>query len=230
VGEAIEALARGRSDPPLADLAHHFVQAASADTADKAIDYATRAGDRAADALAHEEAARFYDMALQAVELKTLGPDSEVRRCELHARRARAFGALAQWALQKVEIEEALRHLDPQQIERRCELLLELCAAWFFLLDTRVLEPLATEALELAEQVQRSDLAADAIAWRARCQQATGDLRGTLETERRAIARASGPQSSMVALTFAPLTFYLAGRASEGIALGAQAAERARSS
>jgi hypothetical protein len=34
----------------------------------------------------------------------------------------------------------------------------------------------------------------------------------------------------MVALAFAPLTFYLAGLATEGIALGARAAERARSS
>jgi eukaryotic-like serine/threonine-protein kinase len=74
VGEAIERLAQGRSDPPLADLAYHFVQAASADVADKAIDYATRAGDRAADTLAHEEAARFYDMALQSLEFKTPAP------------------------------------------------------------------------------------------------------------------------------------------------------------
>ena len=49
VGEAIERLAQGSADPPLADLAYHFVHTASADTAGKAIDYATRAGDHAAD-------------------------------------------------------------------------------------------------------------------------------------------------------------------------------------
>ena len=75
VGEALERLTQGRPDPPLADLAYHFVQAASADTADKAIDYATRAGDRAADTLAHEEAARFYEMALQSLEFTPAGPE-----------------------------------------------------------------------------------------------------------------------------------------------------------
>ena len=89
VGEAIERLAQGRSDPPLADLAYHFVQAASADAADKAIDYATRAGDRAADTLAHEEAARHYGMALQSLELKAASIETDLRRVDLHTRRAR---------------------------------------------------------------------------------------------------------------------------------------------
>ena len=228
VGEAIERLAQGRSDPPLADLAYHFVQAASADVADKAIDYATRAGDRAADTLAHEEAARFYDMALQSLEFKPPGPESQVRRIDLHARRARAFGALAQWALQKAEIEQALLHLDPQQIERRCELLLELGAAWFFLLDTRVVEPLATEALELAERMHRSDLAANAIAWLAQCRKARGDLGGAIEIEATAIARAG--RAATVSHVQGPLTLYLAGRATEAVALGVPGVEIARSS
>ena len=109
VGEAIERLAQRRPDPPLADLAYHFGQAASPDTADKAIDYATRAGDRAADALAHEEAARFYEMALQSIALMVAGAETQARRGWLHARRAQAFGALGQWALQKAEIEQALQ-------------------------------------------------------------------------------------------------------------------------
>jgi predicted Ser/Thr protein kinase len=228
IGEAIERVAQGRSDPPLADLAYHFVQASSADVADKAIDYATRAGDRAADTLAHEEAARFYEMALHSLEFKTPGPESEVRRSDLHARRARAFGALAQWALQKAEIEQALLHLDSQQIERRCELLLELGAAWFFLLDTRVVEPLATEALDLAERMQRSDLAANAIGWLARCRQAEGDLAGGIEIDATAIAWAG--KAAMVSHVQGPLTLYLAGRAAEGVALGVPALEVARSS
>ena len=228
VGEAIERLAQGRSDPPLADLAYHFVQAASADTADKAIDYATRAGDRTADALAHEEAARFYDMALQSLEFKMAGPEAEARRLELHARRARAFGALAQWASEKQELEQALRYLDPQQIERRCELVLELTAASFWLLDIPSVERLAPEALELAEQVHRSDLAANAIAWLARSRSAHGDLGGAIEMDRAAIARAGGART--IAHAMQPLNLYLAGRATEGMALSVQAAEMARSS
>src|SRR5712691_12200847 len=100
VAEAIERLTLDAPDPPLADLAYHFTHAASAGTVDKAIDYATRAGDRAADALAHEEAARFYEMALQSLDFKADGPDTDARRSDLHHRRARSFGALGQWAHQ----------------------------------------------------------------------------------------------------------------------------------
>ena len=194
VGEAIERLAQGRSDQPLADLAYHFVQAASADVADKAIDYATRAGDRAADALAHEEAARLYDMALQSLDLKPASAEADVRRADLHTRRARAFGALAQWAAQKPDLEQALRHLDPQQIERRAELLVELAAASFWLLDLPAVERLAPEALDLAERVHRSDLAANAIAWLAHARSGHGDLPAAIEMGSAAIARAGGAQ------------------------------------
>jgi predicted Ser/Thr protein kinase/tetratricopeptide (TPR) repeat protein len=228
VGAAIEGLARGRSDQPLADLAYHFVQAASAEVADKAIDYATRAGDRAADALAHEEAARLYDMALQSLDLKPASHEADVRRADLHTRRARAFGALAQWAAEKPDLEQALRYLDPQQIERRAELLVELTAASFWLLDLPAVERWAPEALDLAERVQRSDLAANAIAWLAHAQSGHGDLTAAIEMGRAAIARASGART--IAHAMLPLYLYLAGRATDGIACGVQATEMARAS
>jgi tetratricopeptide (TPR) repeat protein len=230
VGEVIERLAAGRTNPPVADLAYHFVQAASTDTAEKAIAYSIRAGDRAAEALAHEDALRLYEGALQSLEFMPPGRDTAAQRVELHARRASAFAALALWAAQKREIEQALEYLDPQQDERRCELLLELGSAWFFLLDARVVEPLATEALELAERVNRADLAANAIAWLARCQSSTGDVGAAIETERKAIARGAGSETAEVAFAFGPLSLYLAGRTSEAVALARQAAERLRSS
>ena len=65
-----------------------------------------------------------------------------------------------------------------------------LARAWFLLLDVRPVEQHATEALQLAEQLQRSDLAADAIAWLARCRQANGDLGAAIEMDRMAMARA----------------------------------------
>ena len=228
VGETLERLALRIPKPPLADLAYHFARAASAGTADKAIDYAVRAGDRAADALAHEEAARFYDMALQSLEFVALGAESEARRSDLHARRARAFASLAQWALQKTEIELALRHLDPLQIERRCELLLALAAAWFLLLDTTVVERMATEALQLAERVHRSDLAGNALGWLARCHHAAGDLRRAMDIEAESIARAG--KAATISHTYGPLSLYLAGRPADGVTLGVAGAVIARSS
>jgi DNA-binding CsgD family transcriptional regulator len=69
VGEALEALHGGNLEPYLAELAHHFAQAAPEGDADKAITYATRAGDRAIALLAYEESVRLYRTALQALDL-----------------------------------------------------------------------------------------------------------------------------------------------------------------
>jgi len=229
VGEAIEQLARGNPNPPLADLAYHFVQAASAGTADKAIDYAARAGDRAADALAHEEAARFYEMALQSLDFKAAGPDTDVRRNDLHHRRARSFGALGQWAHQKLELERALECLDPQQRERRCEFLLELATPLTGLPnEVRSLERLTTEALALAEQVGRADLAANAIAFAAVHQMLSGRLHDAIATHHRAIAR--GGDTPIATYTYGPHALYFAGRTPEAAALAVQAVEFFRSS
>jgi len=224
VGEALERLAQGKPNPPLADLAHHFCQAASATDSEKAVDYASRAGDRAADALAFEEAARLYEMALQALDLCD-NPDA-VRRVDLHTRRANAFGGLAMWALKKREVELALASLGPDQPERRSELTLMLADSCFYLLDTPGVRRFATEGLALAEQTGQADLAADALGWLARCHQADGDVESAVETDRAAIGRGGGRKG--IAVYHGPHTLYLAGRIDEAVAAGARAADRAR--
>jgi DNA-binding SARP family transcriptional activator len=80
-GEALEALYSSDLDPHLAELAHHFFEAAAGGTGQKAVDYARRAGSRAVAVLAYEEAVRLYEMAIQA-----LGQDAAATarlRCEL---------------------------------------------------------------------------------------------------------------------------------------------------
>ena len=81
IGGALEELHADNLEPHLAELAHHFYEAAPGGDVDKAIDYATRAGDRAVELLAYEEAAGHYETALQALELSPL-PD-EAHRCDL---------------------------------------------------------------------------------------------------------------------------------------------------
>jgi eukaryotic-like serine/threonine-protein kinase len=81
VGEGLEALYASDLDPHLAELAHHFFEAAAGGDGQKAVAYARRAGSRAVELLAYEEAVRLYEMALEA-----LGPDSAATargRCEL---------------------------------------------------------------------------------------------------------------------------------------------------
>jgi class 3 adenylate cyclase len=81
VGEALEAIHTAELEPRLAELAHHFLLAAPAGTAAKAVDYSTRAAERAVAELAYEEAARLYEMAVTAHELEP-GANAQAR-CEL---------------------------------------------------------------------------------------------------------------------------------------------------
>jgi len=78
IGEVLE-----ETDPEahLPQLAYHFCEAASAGDVDKAVDYATRAAERAMGLVAYEEAAGHYERGLQVLELKQ--PPDEAMRCEL---------------------------------------------------------------------------------------------------------------------------------------------------
>ncbi|MDZ4827862.1 MAG: protein kinase, partial [Actinomycetota bacterium] len=74
---ALESLYGSSPDAHLTELAYHAFQAAPGGDVAKAVGYATRAGRRAAGAAAYEEAARSYDLALQALELDD-APDEHV--------------------------------------------------------------------------------------------------------------------------------------------------------
>jgi tetratricopeptide (TPR) repeat protein/predicted Ser/Thr protein kinase len=227
IGEALERLTA--HDPPLADLAWHFAQTAAIGGVEKAVDYATRAGDGAADSLAHEEAARFYEMALRSLDFARPGPETDARRGGLHARRGRAFSAIAQWRFAKQEFETAIHYVDANAIEERCELLVGMARASHWLDEEIVsVSNLATEALRLAEQLpQRSDLIADAMANLVQCQLVSGDLERSIAQSLRAIELAPG--HATMSYGFGTLGLYLAGRYEEAVNLGRKAADIARS-
>ncbi|HUG14780.1 MAG TPA: AAA family ATPase [Thermomicrobiales bacterium] len=69
VGQALERLHGGHSEPHLAELAHHFCNGAQIEDLPKTIDYARGAAERAVSLLAYEEAARLHQLALQALDL-----------------------------------------------------------------------------------------------------------------------------------------------------------------
>jgi tetratricopeptide (TPR) repeat protein len=79
--EALEALHAADLDPYLAVLAHHSFEAGPTGDPAKALEYARRAGDRAAGQLAYEEAARLYSLAFRV--LRTAEPSDERTRCEV---------------------------------------------------------------------------------------------------------------------------------------------------
>ena len=80
VAEALEQLETDAAEPPLAELAYHFSLAPPARGAPKAVEYAERAARRAAGVLAYEEAARLYEVALDALDQAPADPE---RRCSL---------------------------------------------------------------------------------------------------------------------------------------------------
>jgi tetratricopeptide (TPR) repeat protein len=90
-GEAIEALAGADAPAHLSELAHHYFRALPAVDADLAVAHARRAAEQAALLLAHEEAARLYETALQALDVRS-PPDRTAERTlylalgEAHAR------------------------------------------------------------------------------------------------------------------------------------------------
>jgi class 3 adenylate cyclase len=81
IGEVLEGLYAANPEPHLPELAHHFFEGAQAGDVDKAIDYATRAGERATSLMAYEDAARHYETALQALDVRD--KKDEAQRCEL---------------------------------------------------------------------------------------------------------------------------------------------------
>ena len=81
IGAVIEQRHAGDPDPPLGELAYHFVEAAEPGAAAKAVDYSARAGRRALAALAYEEAARHFTVALEALELSESADGTT--RCDL---------------------------------------------------------------------------------------------------------------------------------------------------
>jgi tetratricopeptide (TPR) repeat protein len=215
-----------RSESRVAELAYHFGQAAVYKSADKAVDYAGRAGDHAATALAFEHAAHWYDVALRAMDFVTPTSDAAASRRELHIKRGRSFFAVGQWTPAKNAFEAALSLLSPAEHEQRAELLVRLAEATFWLMDVRALRTFAGEAQVLANRAGRDDLWADAQAWMAGAMVSDGDVPAAIQMDREAIARAGGIRSFGLART--PLTLYWAGLTDEAIQRGVQAVEAAR--
>src|SRR5881409_1593069 len=81
IGEVLEEVHRADPTPHLTALAHHFLEAAPARGADKALVYSTRAGRHAAASLSYEAAAAHFQSALEVLGLARPGDERE--RCEL---------------------------------------------------------------------------------------------------------------------------------------------------
>jgi tetratricopeptide (TPR) repeat protein len=210
----------------LTELAYHFGQAAGYKSAEKAVDYAIRAGDQAAAGLAFENAAHWYEAAVRAMDFAAADAAGTARRFELHVKRGRSFFTVGQWASAKNAFEAAVSLLDPAAHERRSELLVRLAETAFWLMDIPAIRHFASEAQVLADRAGRDDLWAEAQAWLASAMVSDGDVPAAIQMDRTALARGGGVRS--FGLARMPLTLYWAGRSEEAIERGEQAVEAAR--
>src|SRR5256712_2504674 len=81
IGEVLEDLHRTDPTPQLAALAHHFLEAVPAGSAEKAITYSTQAARHARASLAYEDAAALFQRALEVLAVARPGDEREL--CEL---------------------------------------------------------------------------------------------------------------------------------------------------
>jgi predicted ATPase len=114
-----EALERAPGEPPVELLAYHYERAGDYE---RAITYLVRAAERARQSAAHREEVGVLARAIILAE--RLGQRGRV--AELRAMRGEAFSSINLWSAARAELEAALEELQPERVERRAEVLVEL--------------------------------------------------------------------------------------------------------
>jgi tetratricopeptide (TPR) repeat protein len=106
IAQTIEGLHGDDPEPPLAQLAYHWFEAASAGDVDKAVDYSRRAGKQALCQLASEEAVGHFENALQALDLSDT--DDLGARCDVLIDLADARDHTGETSLAKSTYQQAI--------------------------------------------------------------------------------------------------------------------------
>jgi class 3 adenylate cyclase/tetratricopeptide (TPR) repeat protein len=156
IATALEARYGANIDAHLGEVAYHCFQGAPGGDIDKAVDYATRAAERASAQAGHEEAARYYEMALQAFELADDVDDG--RRAELQLVLGTARGRAGDTDAADAALREAAalaRLLEDGPLFAR----IALASASLTVIGTLVRADLAGLATEALERLGDRDLA-----------------------------------------------------------------------
>jgi tetratricopeptide (TPR) repeat protein len=135
----------------------------------------------------HEEAAFLR----QAIEVAQHSHQQLAQVTELRVRRGRVLRTISLWPEADHELEAALVALAPKQIEPRIQALLDRAEVRHFLFDPPGIRRYAAEALTLAEQIGRDDLAAQAMCRLGLAESSEGEVRAAVRHYQQAFARAS---------------------------------------
>ncbi len=190
--------------PPIEELAYHY---ARSDQVERALPYLERAAARATMAAAHQDAAAVLAQAVTLAE--RVGQDDLLG--DLHARRGAALYHMTRWTEAREELQAALARVPPERGDLRAELLIAMAktANWDFS-DAAIIRGCAEEALALAEEAGREDLAVGALSCLVIAESADGQLRAGMDRYRRAATRAGGRHTGSLAIgaQFAGLMHY----------------------
>jgi transcriptional regulator with XRE-family HTH domain/tetratricopeptide (TPR) repeat protein len=176
---------QGPKVPPPEVLAYHYAQAGELVVA---LGHLMRAAERAQQAGAHREEASLLGQAI-AIALQT---GQKPLALDLHVRRGNAFRSATLWAEAEAELTAVLEQLSAAQETLRTEVLTILAEIhpWLPVPDIPRARREASEALKLADQLGKDDLAARAMTVLALADSSDGQPQAGLEHMRRALARA----------------------------------------
>jgi predicted ATPase/tetratricopeptide (TPR) repeat protein/transcriptional regulator with XRE-family HTH domain len=151
----------------------------------RAIDYLTRAAERATKADAHRQAATLLGQAIAVAE--DLGQPALLN--ELHYKRGQAFWKVGLWAQTRADLVAALTPSGAGTPDRRVEVLLQLAELSFFLSEVPRGRQEVDEALTLSETAQREDLIVNAMIKLASYETNDGNIPEAIDLLERALAR-----------------------------------------
>ena len=174
IGEALEQLPERARERRVAELAYHYLHS---HTHAKALGYLVRAAEHAHAASAFKEEVALLDPAIElAAQEEQAGLEVELR-----AKRGLAYWAISSWKEADRDLTDSLASLAPDQYELRARVLIAMAQVRQWLWDSSGTRRYATEALELAERIGRSDLAVAAISALGTVDSFDGNLHASLE-------------------------------------------------
>jgi tetratricopeptide (TPR) repeat protein len=221
----LERAAGEQVDAYFDQLAHHAVQAGQQE---RAVGYLIRAAERASRASAHRQAAALLGQAIAIAE--GLGQREVIT--DLRARRGNSFVQAGLWVDARPDLEAALAGLPADALEKRAQVLFDLATNSFWLFDVPGLRRYSSEAMTIAESVERDDIRAGAIAAMTLAHSSDGEPEAVVALTGQSIQLAGDNPIPVVTFGAAitALNFYWLGRFDEAAASARQAVEIARTS
>ncbi len=213
----------GRVEEYLDILAYHAFEAGKKE---QALDYLTRAAERARRAAAHREEAALLERAISLADEK----GDALVSVEVRLRCGKAHAAVGLWVKARPVLEEALAKLPQDEDEKRAEVMTALSGACFWLMDTPAFRHYANEVLSISEKIKRDDLKASAASALAMADGADGNVHDAVEKYQNVTALLKGQRNATLAgaLPFYTIQLYWVGKFPDAVKCGKQAVELTR--